>query len=176
MTDYGPGETAFREICSECRKEFVRVKTGVGKRAIVAMRCACNPAPDKVSATIAVKRSVKNTSAKGGGEELRLCKMLRELGFDAYKTAGSGASASRVNESAWDTDIICRAIEADGEVFRAKIESKFYTKIPGLKSLVTMLSRSDWLWVRENNQKGYLLIPEDHAKVILSYARQGMMK
>lgn len=171
-----PGDTEFPPVCGQCGAPIVRVRQGQGKRQVVTDTCECVQAPEKASATIAVKRAVKNTSAKGGGEELRFCKMLRELGFDAYKTAGSGASASRVNESAWDTDVICRAIEADGEVFRAKVESKFYTKIPGLKSLVTMLSRSDWLWVRENNQKGYLLIPEDHAKVILAYARQGMAK
>lgn len=169
------GDTAFPPICGECREPLIRTKVGKGKRAQFIDTCACVKAPEPESATIA-KRKVKNTAAKGGGEERRLCQLLREAGFDAYKTAGSGAAASRVNESAWDTDIICRAIGQDGEVFRAKVESKFYTTIPGLKSLVKMLSRSDWLWVRENNQKGYLLLPEDHAKTLLAYARQGMGK
>lgn len=174
MTDYGPGETAFQEICAECREPIVRVKVGVGKRADIAMRCACNPAPEKVSAAIAVRRSVKNTSAKGSSAESEIVKLMNGLGFDAFKTAGSGAHGSRNCESSQDTDVVVRLRKAGNEVFRAKVESKFMANVPGLKSMRSLLSGSDWLRVRQNRETAFWFLSEEQMRVLLALAVQGM--
>lgn len=170
------GDTDFPPICSDCRCPIVRTREGKGKRAVVTERCQCNPAPAPVSATIAVKRSVKNTSAKGGIAETEIVRLMTELGFDAYKTAGSGAHGSRVSESSQDTDVVVRFRNDGNEVFRAKVESKFMANVPGLKSFRSLLSGSNWLRVRQNREAAYWFMPEDQLRAILGWAVQGMRK
>lgn len=164
----------LEEICFDCRQPLVMTKVGKGKAAKRIVTCDCIPAPVQESATIPRKRSVKNTSAKGSGGEREVCNLLADLGFEAYRTAGSGAHGSRNNELSQDTDIVWRYRKDGNEVFRARIESKLMKRVPGLLSLVTLLSRSQWLRVRQDREKAFWFVPEDQLKIILAYAKQGM--
>lgn len=168
-----PGDTDFPPSCLQCGHALITTWIGKGKARKPVTTCGCEP-PPAPAASVAKARKVKNTSAKGGGEELRVVKFCQGVGFTAHKTAGSGATASRHNESAWDTDIICRLSLNGQEVFRAKIESKFMACVPGLKSMVGMRSRSDWLRVRENNGIGYWFLPDAEMERLLSLAKAGL--
>lgn len=164
----------LEEICFDCRQPLVLTKVGKGKKAQRIVTCDCIQAPPVESATMPKKRAVKNTAAKGGLGEREVCNLLTELGFDAYRTAGSGAHGSRNNELSQDTDIVWRFRKDGNEVFRARIESKLMKRVPGLLSLVTLLSRSQWLRVRQDREKAFWFVPEDQLKIILAYAKQGM--
>lgn len=173
MTDYGPGETRFDEICAECREPLVKSKVGKGKRATFHTVCACNPLP--APEPKAVVRKVKNTAAKGKGGEREVCKLAEAIGIDAFRTAGSGAHGSRNNESSQDTDIILRFKNRGGqEVQRLKVESKLKATIPGLKSLRNELSRSDVLRVREDRDTAFWLVPENIMKSLLAWSAEAL--
>lgn len=134
-----PGDTEFPPICAECREPIVRVKTGVGKRNPPVMRCACNPAPEKVSAAIARKCNPKSTKRKGRVGERNAEKEWRDWGWDAQSTVGSGSAGSRSGESAFDTDVVLRRGND-----RLKLESKKHKTLP-IKGCINMLDRSDVL-------------------------------
>lgn len=174
MTDYGPGETAFQEVCSECREPLIKTKVGKGKKATFHTVCACNPLPDKQP--VVVTRKVKNTAAKGKGAEREACKIADDIpGMDAFRTAGSGAHGSRNNESSQDTDVIYRFKNREGqEVERLKVECKFYSTVPGFKSLEGMRSRSDILRVREDRGEARWWVPEPIMKRLLSLAAEAL--
>lgn len=169
-----PGDTEFPPVCGQCGAPIVRVRQGQGKRQVVTDTCECVQAPEKVSATIAVKRAVRNTSAKGSIAESEIVKLMQDIGFDGYKTAGSGAHGSRVSESSQDTDVVVRLRKNGTEVFRAKVESKFMANVPGLKSMRNLLSGSNWLRVRQNRETAFWFLPEDQFRHLLALAKQGL--
>lgn len=119
---------------------------GSGKKA--REECGCEPA---VVAVEKVRR-ITHASArrKGRKGESETVKEWQAWGFDAGKTAASGAAGSRSNDAAWDTDVVARA----GDL-RVRVESKRLGRVAGLASMQGMLSRSDVLRVCEDGGKPF---------------------
>lgn len=174
MTDYGPGETRFQEICGECREPLIRTKVGKGKRAQFIDTCACVRAPEPETATVP-KRKVKNTAAKGRSGEQEFARLAKEAGWDPFRTAGSGAHGSRNNESSQDTDVVIRKMVDGNERARFKVECKRFAKVVGLTTMENLRSRSDILWVRQDHgKKGFVWMPDDIFAAFLAYADGGV--
>lgn len=163
-----PGDTEFPPICAECREPLVKTKVGKGKKAQLLTVCACNPLPVPEPKVL---RKVKNTARKGREGEVEFVKLATDAGWDAYRTAGSGAHGSRNNESSQDTDVVIRA---GNDRVRFKVECKRLSKVPGQTSLEGLRSRSEILWVRQDQSDGYVWMPASIFKAFMAYAAEAL--
>jgi len=164
--------------CQQCDAPQHHHKAGIGKRALTWITCS----PDcpenqadprdtpKIQTASTLKKSRcsrRGTKAKGDGEERAICKWAEGQGFNAYRTAGSGAHGTRNNESAFSTDV---RLSIGPSVF--KVESKRHASVSGLKSQLRMIDGSDLLWMREDHGKPWVLLEATTLAAMLEAARQ----
>lgn len=137
-------EEGLPVICGDCRMEMM----WLGNRKT----CGCSsPVP---AAPVGRRKCSKgNTAKKGRTEEQAICRQAEEWGYQAYRTAGSGAHGSRNNEQSMATDV--RMKKGD---FVVRIESKRHASVGGLKTLLKLKDNSEILWVREDFGEPYVLM------------------
>lgn len=146
-------ENGFTVRCTDCNEDLRW--EGKGRKAVKV--CGCAPVVAVAAEPVGRRKcSKKGTTAKGSGEERNIVKAWIKWGFDAYRTAGSGAHGSRNNETAFATDV---RVKLGDRAWR--IESKRHAKIPGLKSLLNLKGGSEILWVREDFSEPYVLMSAD---------------
>jgi hypothetical protein len=139
-------EDGLAVICGDCRQPF----NWVGRDKV----CGCNHIVDATEKVGRRKCSHKGAKAKGDAGEREAVKLFEGAGWSAYRTPGSGAHGSRNNESAFDTDVVAKK-----DNIRLKIECKRKASIAGLKSLLKDKARSDVLYMRQDFEEPYVLLP-----------------
>lgn len=118
-----------------------------GKKPRVQM-CGCTPEPAVKPAFGSVRQKARPATAKTGRRgERNAARLMTGAGLLTQLTAGSGATASRSCERAFDTDMVSRL----GDSW-FKVESKAMTKVPGLTSFRALLSGSDMLRVEQDGE------------------------
>lgn len=129
--------------------------------------CGCTPVAASKPAFGGTSLKTREVTAKVGKRgEKRTVKMLTGAGLLAQQTAGSGATASRSCESAFDTDIVTKIGDSS---FR--VEVKTLAKVPGLTSFRALLSGSDMLRVEQDGE-GFWFFPDDIAKQVFGLASE----
>lgn len=153
------------ESCPTCCEPLWFHSAGNGKRKVewktCDPMCSANQADPRetpvVQTATALKSrcSSKGAKRKGTGYENDVRKWWENLGFNAYRTAGSGAHGTRNNEAAFATDV---RVKSPDNSFALGVECKRHHKISGLKSLLTLRAESQILWMREDQGKSYVLM------------------
>lgn len=129
--------------------------------------CGCTADPEPKPAFGGTSLKTREVTAKVGRRgEKRTLTMLTGSGLLAKQTAGSGATASRSCERAFDTDIVTKI----GDM-HLKIEVKTLAKVPGLTSFRNLLSGSDMLRVEQDGE-GFWFLPDDIAKQVFGLAAE----
>jgi hypothetical protein len=166
--------------CPQCDAPRLHHKAGTGKRAKAWITCSedCSlsePGPrdtPQVQTATEVKRRITHRSAKAKGNKgERECEVLLEAcGFDAQRTAGSGACGSRSGENAWSGDVIARV----DRLMRKKVESKREATIP-IKGLISRLADANWLRVKEDRAStGWWFLSDAEFAELAKWAVEGM--
>lgn len=153
----------FAVICDRCGVQVMI--EGKGKKA--AQVCDCERAVTFVSPG-RKKCSAKNAKAKGDGGERELVKAAEGWGWQAYRTAGSGAHGTRNNESAFATDV---RLKLGDLVITA--ECKRHASIAGVKTLNKLRDGSDVLWLREDFQEPMVFMPVSVWAEVMARAAEG---
>lgn len=150
----------FQVTCDACGEGLTW--EGKGKKAY--QRCGCERAPSYVPEARRGRKkcSAKGAKAKGNGEERNVVKAFEQIGWSAYRTAGSGAHGSRNNEQAFATDV---RVKRGDMVLR--IESKRHASIGGVKTLNKLRDNSEILWLRQDFEEAFVFMP---ASVFLQIA------
>lgn len=171
------GETRFEERCDACAEAVQSLKVGHGKRAKWFKVCGCPETVEAYEAARSVGRAVitkasqmkptPSTQRKGKAGEKGAADDWAGWGFTAQYTAGSGSVGSRNCEAAFDTDV--RVTLGD---FKAGVESKNYTDL-GLKRLVKLLDRSDYLRLSDDSGV-YYFMSKDKLGVLAGYASEAI--
>jgi len=150
-----------RVRCGVCNEDM----WWAGKGSKRARTCGCTPQPVR-------KITRRSASAKGKRGEREIEIMMRASGFDAQRTAGSGSTGSRNGERLFDTDIVARL-----GPLKKKIESKRLAKVPGLISMLEMLSGSDMLRVKQDRGlTGYWFMSDKHFQELASLAAEALRR
>jgi hypothetical protein len=142
MSEYGVGESAFREICGECR-EF---KEWCGPRKRRWLRCGCNPEPPA--------KAGKNTRKVGDRLEKAVAKGLIGAGSDVRFQPGSGAVGSRDASISKMGDHV---LTIHGTRWTG--ESKKRAAGP-CKTLDKWLGPCDWLAMQADGRRLYVMTEE----------------
>jgi hypothetical protein len=153
----------FAVTCDTCGAQIMW--EGKGKKAVQV--CDCERAVTFVSPG-RKKCSAKNAKAKGDGGERELVKAAEGWGWQAYRTAGSGAHGTRNNESAFATDV---RLKLGDLVITA--ECKRHASVAGVKTLNKLRAGSDVLWLREDQQEAFVFMPASVWALAMSRAAEG---
>jgi len=155
----------FAVICDTCGAQIMW--EGKGRKAIQV--CDCERAVTFVSP--GAKKSLcskKGAKAKGDGGERELVKAAEGWGWQAYRTAGSGAHGTRNNEQAFATDV---RLKLGDLVITA--ECKRHASVAGVKTLNKLRAGSDVLWLREDQQEAFVFMPASVWALAMSRAAEG---
>ncbi|MBP7704170.1 MAG: hypothetical protein KA105_02655 [Caulobacter sp.] len=145
-------EDGLAVVCGVCRLPM----WWQGKKPSIRA-CGCTPeAPAKKPFGGVTLKVRANTATVGRKGEKRTLKLLTGAGMLAARTAGSGATASRNAEKAFDTDVVVRLGDN-----RWKVESKLLDRVPGLHSLLKLMAGSDLLRVQSPGGPGWWLVGDD---------------
>lgn len=156
--------------CATCGEPNARVQTGKGKNKRFHVVCACPETQPVVPEKQGRKKcSPKNAKAKGDEGEREVRRFLEGVGFQAYRTSGSGAAGTKSGERAFATDVRAKF----GDLLTMRVESKREATLP-IAGLKTRLADSDWLRVRQDHDKAYWFVPEDKLAEVLKWAVEGL--
>lgn len=166
--------------CQTCDAPQLHHKAGVGKRARTWITCSedcpqSQPDPrdtPQVQSATELKKRITHRSAKAKGNkgEKECEDLLSACGFDAQRTAGSGACGTRSDDNAWSGDVIARVVP----FIRKKVESKREAKLP-LKGLINRLADAHWLRVKEDRAKtGWWFLSDAEFAELAKWAVEGM--